>query len=711
MTAQQQPPLPLCLPPIIEDKKQGKKYQTSNVLGKGGFAAVFKVTDMETNEVYACKVTPIERLSKPKLVEKFKQELKIHKQLDFQYICKAHSFFQDKTNYYLLLEICEAYSLSQLFRKRNGLIEEEIQRISYEILSALAYLKNLGIIHRDLKASNVFLKKANGCFVTKLGDFGLSAQVVNNELRYTLCGTPNFLSPEIIASHVAKRLANQVNCDVNIDIDCKKLCQDLPDIFQHGHGFATDVWSLGCVIYQLAFVKAPFESLSIPQTYKKILNCDYTFPKDVQSQRKYSQYFYKFISSMLSKNPQNRPTVEQLLLDPWIQSGKSVRLIGLPEQVMKSDLSINYLQSQPMQKFLKYKESVEQRCAKIAPLNDLFPQASSQTQTLQQFLSQNFSTFTINQVKYQTPDITKIQPWYGCQFTSHNITPIGTDPFDDYERAGHFSHNMKLPYTRFHQVQYIYAWCDYSSQYGIAYQISTGSIGALFNDLTSIVISPSKVFGDYTTERSIVQRFSYKNGQEVVGNKKWALIVYFADLLETRSIAPILKEQLENVDQLFIDGELAKFYNDAQSFTLEIFNEKYAKEVAKIKTLELRDSIQKLSQAGPVLDYNFSEIENIFYDKLCRYAKEPLMRLKKWKNDSGQISFYLYNDQFQCNNQSDHTKIVINQTYLILLNESRQIIIYNSQLIYSKEFIDSELYKYITQILQNVTGLYQELTK
>ena len=133
--------------------------------------------------------------------------MNIHKQLKDENICRCEMVFNDNSNYYMLLELCDAGSLSQMAKKKK-LTDEEIQQILLQLIKALEYLHSNQIIHRDLKPQNVFLKRENRKLVCKLGDFGLSIKLQNpNEHRFTLCGTPNFLSPETIISHIQRRRA------------------------------------------------------------------------------------------------------------------------------------------------------------------------------------------------------------------------------------------------------------------------------------------------------------------------------------------------------------------------------------------------------------------------------------------------------------------------------------------------------------------------
>ncbi len=110
----------------------------------------------------------------------------------------------------------------------------------------MKYLHKNKVIHRDLKLGNLFL---NDKLEIKLGDFGLAAKLeFENEKRHTVCGTPNYLAPEILSN-------------------------------KEGHSFEVDIWSLGVVLFALVVGKPPFETNEVKMTYDKIRKGIYTFPE------------------------------------------------------------------------------------------------------------------------------------------------------------------------------------------------------------------------------------------------------------------------------------------------------------------------------------------------------------------------------------------------------------------------------------------------
>lgn len=128
-----------------------------------------------------------------------------------------------------------------LHKRRHTITEPEMRYYMKQILSGVHYLHQNKIIHRDLKLGNLFL---NDDLQVKIGDFGLATRITyDGEEKKTLCGTPNYIAPEILT--------------------------------KRGHSYEVDIWSIGCIMYTLLAGKPPFETSTLKETYNKIKNCEY----------------------------------------------------------------------------------------------------------------------------------------------------------------------------------------------------------------------------------------------------------------------------------------------------------------------------------------------------------------------------------------------------------------------------------------------------
>uniref|UniRef100_A0A3P9DI63 Serine/threonine-protein kinase PLK n=1 Tax=Maylandia zebra TaxID=106582 RepID=A0A3P9DI63_9CICH len=258
---------------VVTDLKTGRSYIKGKLLGKGGFARCYEMTDLSNNKMYAVKVIPQSRVSKPHQRDKITNEIELHRTLSHKHVVKFSHYFEDQENIYIFLELCSRKSLAHIWKARHTLTEPEVRYYLRQIISGLKYLHSRGILHRDLKLGNFFI---NENMELRLGDFGLAAKLETVEQRKkTICGTPNYLAPEVLN--------------------------------RQGHGTESDVWSLGCVMYTLMCGNPPFETLDLKETYKCIKEVRYNLPSTL------SPAAQKLISGILQKNPSDRLTLDQIL--------------------------------------------------------------------------------------------------------------------------------------------------------------------------------------------------------------------------------------------------------------------------------------------------------------------------------------------------------------------------------------------------------------
>lgn len=159
------------------------------------------------------------------MVARVNQEVKIHKDLKHPSILELYTFFEDANYVYLVLELAQNGELHRYLKdNRRVLTESETAHILIQVVRGLLYLKSKNILHRDMSLSNLLLTND---FKVKIADFGLATHISKpDEKHTTLCGTPNYISPE-----VASRAS---------------------------HGLPVDVWGLGCMMYTLLVGKPPF---------------------------------------------------------------------------------------------------------------------------------------------------------------------------------------------------------------------------------------------------------------------------------------------------------------------------------------------------------------------------------------------------------------------------------------------------------------------
>ncbi|KXJ95332.1 serine/threonine protein kinase [Microdochium bolleyi] len=290
------PPPPIVYEPPSSDRKDGASYQVGKMLGKGGFAICYE--GYQNKKRYALKI--VRSKMAPKMEQKFQTELQIHSKMRHQNIVHFLRAFSADACTYLVLELCPNGSLMDMVKRRKGLTEPEVRFYSIQIAGAIRYMHSKGIIHRDLKMGNIFLDRHMNA---KIGDFGLAALLVTGRdmqtiRRTTLCGTPNYIAPEILEKG------------------------------KKGHDHMVDLWSLGIIMFAMLTSKPPFQSSTTDEIYRRARNRDYEWPTPETSNKYISQEAKDLVASMLSE-PDQRPEPDVIVQHDFFLSGH----IPTPEEI------------------------------------------------------------------------------------------------------------------------------------------------------------------------------------------------------------------------------------------------------------------------------------------------------------------------------------------------------------------------------------------
>lgn len=247
-------------------------------LGDGAFGQVWKVCHRTTKEIYAIK-----QVAKDKVVKmqaQFRREVFIMYNLDHQHIAKLYNHFEDEKYFYLIMEICEGGNLFNKLHRQKYFMEFEAGKFFLQVLQAVSYLHNHvpAIIHRDIKPENILLTKEGQ---VKLTDFGWSNYYSSDQQpRTTVCGTPEYLPPEMVE--------------------------------QKTHDTSADIWCLGVLLYEMLVGHTPFRSQVKQNMLINISKCKPKFPLSFPEPAK------DLISRILVKNSTERLGVKEILEHPWV---------------------------------------------------------------------------------------------------------------------------------------------------------------------------------------------------------------------------------------------------------------------------------------------------------------------------------------------------------------------------------------------------------
>lgn len=270
------------------------EFEVLKILGTGSNGTCYKVRNKLSGEIFAWKAIDYGQLS-DKQKDLVITEINLLSELSEHSvnIVKYYDKIINKTTktLYIIMECCDGGDLLNLIKKcktnKCHFEEEFIWRVLYQLAQALHLLHSpsskVTILHRDIKPANVFLD-LNGN--VKLGDFGLSRILNENEnFAETLVGTPYYMSPELIKGNKYNR--------------------------------KSDIWSLGCLIYELCALVPPFNGNRFEQLSKNITNGQFNRIPSI-----YSCDLQQIITFMLSVDHEYRPTIEVILHHPTVVSNQ-----------------------------------------------------------------------------------------------------------------------------------------------------------------------------------------------------------------------------------------------------------------------------------------------------------------------------------------------------------------------------------------------------
>ncbi|KAL2154843.1 hypothetical protein VTH82DRAFT_3519 [Thermothelomyces myriococcoides] len=284
------PPPNNVVEPPSSDCKDGVVYQVGKLLGKGGFAICYEGKAAGASKRVALKI--VKSKMPTKMEQKFQTELQIHSKMRHQNIVQFHRAFTFESCTYLVLELCPNGSLMDMVKRRKGLTEAEVRFYTVQIAGAIKYMHAKGIIHRDLKMGNIFLDKYMNA---KIGDFGLAALLLTGKdmqvmRRTTLCGTPNYIAPEILEKG------------------------------KKGHDHMVDIWSLGIIVFAMLTSKPPFQSSTTDEIYRRARDRDYEWPSPETSSKVISQEAKDLVATML-QDAEKRPDPDTIVAHPFFTTG------------------------------------------------------------------------------------------------------------------------------------------------------------------------------------------------------------------------------------------------------------------------------------------------------------------------------------------------------------------------------------------------------
>nr|XP_041570428.1 serine/threonine-protein kinase Nek11 isoform X5 [Taeniopygia guttata] len=260
-----------------------RRYTIQRKLGNGSFGSVYLVNDRKAKreELKVLKKISVGDL-KPNETVEANLEAQLLSRLDHPAIVKFYASFVERDSFCIITEYCEGGDLDFKIQeyKDSGKMFTQSQIIDWfiQLLLGVNYMHERRILHRDLKAKNIFLKDN----LLKIGDFGVSCLLMSScDLATTLTGTPYYMSPEVLK--------------------------------HQGYNTKSDIWSLGCILYEMCCMNHAFSGQNFLSVVLKIVEGETPSLPD-----RYPSKLNAVLCRMLSKNPSFRPAAAEILKSPYI---------------------------------------------------------------------------------------------------------------------------------------------------------------------------------------------------------------------------------------------------------------------------------------------------------------------------------------------------------------------------------------------------------
>ena len=272
------------LSPTVElgFERECNKYdfiRDKSPLGKGAFGEVWKVTHENSKKVYCIKMMTKRDIFEQSLINQINKEIGIMYNINHPYSVKLYNHFEDNDKLYLIMELASNGNLYNFIQKNSKIkTKDMIKKIIIQVIEIIKYLHSLDIIYRDIKPENILLDKD---YNVKLCDYGWASYLSKGQFCSAYCGTPEYVSPEVIK--------------------------------KYPYDEKVDIWGIGVLIFELVFGYPPFTSNFNEDRFNNIKEGKIIWPKDLND-----MVLKDLIEKILKVNPKDRISLDEIEKHQWL---------------------------------------------------------------------------------------------------------------------------------------------------------------------------------------------------------------------------------------------------------------------------------------------------------------------------------------------------------------------------------------------------------
>ena len=301
-------------------------YEIIKKIGEGGYGKIYKVKNKESGDIRAMK-----QIMKSKIpnIEKFQNEIKILSMVDHPNIVRLFEVIEDDKYFNLFQELCTGGEL--LSKVKKPLKEKEIAKIFKQIMSAIAYCHEKGIVHRDMKLENILFATESEDSPIKIIDFGLSVLLGKKE-------TKNENETVDLKKYGFKRMTTKVGTIYYMS----------PEVIKGNYDEKCDTWACGVILYTLLSGYPPFNGQTDKDIYNMISKMNFDFEQPVW--KNVSKYAKELIKKMLSP-AKSRYTAEEVLNSKWLS-------VKTKKNDEKTNYYLDYTHIEKYKSYSKFKQVI-----------------------------------------------------------------------------------------------------------------------------------------------------------------------------------------------------------------------------------------------------------------------------------------------------------------------------------------------------------------